>query len=167
MLFEQITELVLAEERGRLKEMENQLDANGFTRERSTQMDPPGIRRDWSSKGIPRRKESTMTKHTLRFPKRQPFSSYWYSQRNTDRMHMDVVTAFLNPKIDRSNIHMETPSGIEWLEPHMPDGSVLVLRKALYGLKQAPRLARNQTPTTGKVEDVRPWSSQEISRYRN
>jgi hypothetical protein len=53
---------------------------------------------------------------------------------------MDVVTAFLNPKIDRDNIHMETPPGIEWLEPCIPDGSVLVLRKALYGLKQAPRL---------------------------
>jgi hypothetical protein len=100
---------------------------------------------------------------------------------------MDVVTAFLNPKIDRDNIHMETPPGIEWLEPYIPDGSVLVLGKALYGLKQAPRLwyednhgylqpigfqqsaevpnlylqagvllilSRNQTPTTGKVQDV-------------
>ena len=54
--------------------------------------------------------------------------------------HMDVVTAFLNPKIDRNNIHMATPPGIEWLEPCMPDGRVLLLRKALYGLKQAPRL---------------------------
>jgi hypothetical protein len=53
---------------------------------------------------------------------------------------MDVVTAFLNPKIDRDNIHMETPHGIERLEPYIPDGSILLLRKALYGLKQAPRL---------------------------
>jgi hypothetical protein len=67
-LFEQITELVLAEESGRLKEMENQLDVNGFTAERSAQMDPRGIRCDWSSKGIPRRKESTMTKHKHWFP---------------------------------------------------------------------------------------------------
>ena len=54
--------------------------------------------------------------------------------------HMDVVTAFLNPKIDRDKIHMATPPGIEWLEPYMPDGSTLLLRKALYGLKQVPRL---------------------------
>jgi len=54
--------------------------------------------------------------------------------------HMDVVTTFLNPKIDRDNIHMETPPGIEWLEPYMPDGSMLVLQKALYGLKHSPRL---------------------------
>jgi len=54
--------------------------------------------------------------------------------------HMDVVTVFLNLKIDRDNIHMATPPGIEWLEPYMPDGSMLLLRKALYGLKQAPRL---------------------------
>jgi len=53
---------------------------------------------------------------------------------------MDVVTAFLNPKIDRDNIHMETRLGIAWLEPYMPDGSILVLQKALYGLKQVPRL---------------------------
>jgi len=53
---------------------------------------------------------------------------------------MDVFTAFLNPKIDRDNIHMATPPRIEWLEPYMPDGSMLLLRKALYGLKQAPRL---------------------------
>jgi len=54
--------------------------------------------------------------------------------------HMDVVTTFLNPKIDRDNIHMATPIGIEWLEPYIPDGSMLLLGKALYGLKQAPRL---------------------------
>jgi len=53
---------------------------------------------------------------------------------------MDVVTAFLNPKIYRDNIHIATPLGIEWLEPYMPDGRVLLLRKALYGLKQVPRL---------------------------
>ena len=54
--------------------------------------------------------------------------------------HMDVVTAFLNPKIDRDNIHMATPPGIEWLEPYTPDGSMLLLRKVLYGLNQTPRL---------------------------
>jgi len=55
---------------------------------------------------------------------------------------MDVVTAFLNPKIDRDNICMSLPPGIEWLETTrtIKAESSLVLRKALYGLKQAPRL---------------------------
>ena len=75
---------------------------------------------------------------------------------------MDVVTAFLNPKIDRDNIYMEMPLGIDWLAPtgsasagsasngsastgsastgSSLNGSALILRKALYGLKQAPRL---------------------------
>jgi len=53
---------------------------------------------------------------------------------------MDVVTAFLNLRIDRDNIHMATPSEIEWLGPYMPDGSMLLLQKALYGLKQVLRL---------------------------
>jgi len=54
--------------------------------------------------------------------------------------HMDVVTAFLNPKIDRDNIRMSLPPGIEWLESTTMKAESLVLRKALYGLKQAPRL---------------------------
>jgi len=65
------------------------------------------------------------------------------AQYGWDVDHMDVVTAFLNPKIDRDNIYMEMPLGIDWLVSDvgsMSDGSVLILRKALYGLKQAPRL---------------------------
>jgi len=56
--------------------------------------------------------------------------------------HMDVVTAFMNPKIDRDNIYREMPLGINWLTStgSVSTGSALVLRKALYGLKQAPRL---------------------------
>jgi len=54
--------------------------------------------------------------------------------------HMDVVTAFLNPKIDRDNICMSLPPGIEWLETTTIKAESLVLCKALYGLKQAPRL---------------------------
>jgi len=54
---------------------------------------------------------------------------------------MDVVTAFLNPKIDRDNICMSLPPGIEWLETTSTiKAESLVLRKALYGLKQAPWL---------------------------
>lgn len=54
---------------------------------------------------------------------------------------MDVITAFLNPKMDRNDLFMSLPEGIEWLDPSLPDEwkAVRVL-KALYGLKQAPRL---------------------------
>jgi len=79
------------------------------------------------------------------------------TQYGRDVDHMDVVTAFLNPRIDRDNIHMEMPLGIDWLASNgsesnrsvlngsalsgsISSGSVLILRKALYGLKQGPRL---------------------------
>jgi len=64
------------------------------------------------------------------------------AQYGWDVDHMDVVTAFLNPKIDRDNIYMEMPLGIDWLlsDESALDGSVLILRKALYRWKQAPRL---------------------------
>jgi len=79
------------------------------------------------------------------------------TQYGWDVDHMDVVTAFLNPKIDRDNIYMEMPLGIDWLTSSgsassgitstgsestgiTSSGSVLILRRALYGLKQAPRL---------------------------
>ena len=49
---------------------------------------------------------------------------------------MDVVTAFLNPEVDR-DVYMAIPDGVE-----APVGGpwVCKLRKSLYGLKQAPRL---------------------------
>jgi len=53
---------------------------------------------------------------------------------------MDVVTAFLNPKIDRDIICMSLPPGIKWLETTTIKAESVVLRKALYRLKQAPRL---------------------------
>jgi len=74
------------------------------------------------------------------------------TQYGWDVDHMDVVTAFLNPRIDRGNIYMEMPLGIDWLATKgsasnespsngsASSGSVLILQKALYGLKQAPRL---------------------------
>ena len=52
--------------------------------------------------------------------------------------HLDVVTAFLNPEVDKV-VHTELPEGIEWLSDTIRTGS-LRLNKALYGLKQAPRL---------------------------
>ena len=64
------------------------------------------------------------------------------AQYGWDVDHMDVVTAFLNPKIDRDNIYMEMPLGIDWLTSSgtilngsLSNGSALILRKALYGLK--------------------------------
>jgi len=69
------------------------------------------------------------------------------AQYGWDVDHMDVVTAFLNPTIDRDNIYMEMPVGIDWLATtgsastgSVSTGRALILRKALYGLKQAPRL---------------------------
>jgi len=47
---------------------------------------------------------------------------------------MDVVTAFLNPKVD-GDVYMALPQGIEAVKPQ-----VCKLRKSLYGLKQAPLL---------------------------
>jgi len=64
------------------------------------------------------------------------------AQYGWDVDHMDVVTAFLNPRIDRGKIYMEMPLGIDWLASSgsASSRSVLILRKALYRLKQAPRL---------------------------
>jgi ketosteroid isomerase-like protein len=53
--------------------------------------------------------------------------------------HLDVVTAFLNPKID-SEVYMKPPKGLNWLDSAASDAASLLLQKALYGLKQAPRL---------------------------
>lgn len=54
--------------------------------------------------------------------------------------HLDVVTAFLNPRIDRENVYMTLPPGLEWLDPRFPPLGIVLLLKALYGLKPAPRL---------------------------
>jgi hypothetical protein len=53
--------------------------------------------------------------------------------------HLDVITAFLNGKLDRKNIYIQLPEGYR---QYQKDGVALVglLLKALYGLKQAPRL---------------------------
>jgi len=52
--------------------------------------------------------------------------------------HLDVVTAFLNPKIDDDDIYMTLPEG--WPEGLNAPKIIVRLRKALYGLKQAPWL---------------------------
>jgi len=51
---------------------------------------------------------------------------------------LDVVTAFLNPKIDDDDIYMTLPEG--WPEGLNAPKIIVRLRRALYGLKQAPRL---------------------------
>jgi len=71
------------------------------------------------------------------------------AQYGWDVDHMNDLTAFLNPKIDRHNIYMEMPLGIDWLVSTgsaastasvASTASALILQKAVYGLKQAPRL---------------------------
>jgi hypothetical protein len=52
--------------------------------------------------------------------------------------HLDVVTAFLNTKIDDDDIYMTLAEG--WPEGHNTPKIIVRLRNALYGLKQAPRL---------------------------
>jgi hypothetical protein len=61
--------------------------------------------------------------------------------------HMDMVTAFLNLKIDNDNIYMERLLGIDWftlngttLNGSLSNGSALILRKALYRSILAPPL---------------------------
>jgi len=53
---------------------------------------------------------------------------------NWEIEQMDVVTAFLNPKVD-GDIYMALPQGIDVDKPQ-----VYKLRMSLYGLKQAPHL---------------------------
>lgn len=66
------------------------------------------------------------------------------AQYNWTIDHMDVVTAFLNPKIDREHIYMTLPLGMDWIDPKATTETttrmIVKLLKALYGLKQAPRL---------------------------
>ena len=54
--------------------------------------------------------------------------------------HLDVVTAFLNPEIDRETVFMTLPLGMDWVDPRFSAIHVVRLRKALYGLRQAPLL---------------------------
>jgi hypothetical protein len=53
--------------------------------------------------------------------------------------HWDVITAFLNPKID-SEVQMELPKAIEWRDLAVPLNACVILRRSLYGFKQAPKL---------------------------
>jgi hypothetical protein len=61
------------------------------------------------------------------------------AQYGWDVDHMDVVTAFLNPKIDRDNIYMAIPLGIDWLDltVSISTETTLILRKVLNGFKQS------------------------------
>ena len=58
---------------------------------------------------------------------------------NLECKHLDVITAFLNRKLNCKNIYIQLPEGYR---QYLKDGVALVglLLKALYGLKQAPRL---------------------------
>jgi len=59
-----------------------------------------------------------------------------FNSWNSD--HLDVVTVFLNPEIDKV-VYAELPEGIDWLSELSRIG-FLHLNKPLYELKQAPRL---------------------------
>jgi hypothetical protein len=37
--------------------------------------------------------------------------------------HMDVVTAFLNPRIDRDDVYMCLPPGMDWIDPSLARGT--------------------------------------------
>jgi hypothetical protein len=52
--------------------------------------------------------------------------------------HLDVVNAFLNPKIKDGNIYMTLPEGCP--EVLNPPKIIVTLRKALYGYKEGLRL---------------------------
>lgn len=55
--------------------------------------------------------------------------------------HLDVVTAFLNPKVDRDNLFVKLPKGIELIAPDNTQlTKTLRLLKALYGLRQSSKL---------------------------
>ena len=53
--------------------------------------------------------------------------------------HLDIITAFLNGKLDHKNIYIQL---LEGYRQYQKDGATLVglLLKALYSLKQAPHL---------------------------
>ena len=41
--------------------------------------------------------------------------------------HLDVVTAFLNPQIDRDNVYMSLPPGLGWLDPRFSSIEVVLV----------------------------------------
>jgi len=56
------------------------------------------------------------------------------AQYGWDVDHTDLVTAFINPRIDQDNIYMEMPLGINWLalsgsvwNGSVSNGSILIL----------------------------------------
>ena len=53
---------------------------------------------------------------------------------NYELKQMDVITAFLNAKLDE-DVYMHVPEGFKY-----SDGDVLKLKKSLYGTKQAPHM---------------------------
>jgi hypothetical protein len=63
-----------------------------------------------------------------------------YSSYNWKVCHLDVVMAFLNPKINNDNIYMELPDGMDWVDERTLKGAKVYLLKSLYGLKQSPCL---------------------------
>jgi hypothetical protein len=59
--------------------------------------------------------------------------------------HMDVVTAFLNPKIDQDNIHMSLPLGIDWYKTTGPEITELADTIAYEALRAKLLILRNRS----------------------
>jgi hypothetical protein len=55
----------------------------------------------------------TLLSLTLRFLPDQA------AQHNWSISYMDMVTAFLNPKIDKDDVYMAMPPGIEWIDKQL------------------------------------------------
>jgi len=70
-------------------------------------------------------------------------TTFWYlisliGRYGWNMDHLDVVTTFLNPKINNDNMYMTLPE--MWPEGLNAPKIIIRLRKALYGLKQALQL---------------------------
>jgi hypothetical protein len=62
------------------------------------------------------------------------------SSHNWKVCHLDIVIAFLNPKIDNDNIYMDLPNSMDWVDEQTLKAAKVYLLKALYSLKQSPYL---------------------------
>jgi hypothetical protein len=72
---------------------------------------------------------------------------------------MDVVTAFLNPEIDKDNVYMVLPKELEWINQRLAETTTVRLKKALYGLKQAQSVTGmlGQGKTKKRMEASENW----------
>jgi hypothetical protein len=79
---------------------------------------------------------------------------------NWPSMHMDVQTKFLNPRVDRDNLYIMLPGGLQ----DFTSAHVVWLGKALYRLKQSPRLWYEDINATQLSVDLQP-SNKDMNLY--